>query len=258
MQGPDEIDGLRDRNAQVEAGRARRFGCEGAVGLLEEVAIRAGAERTEDVESRLWPGVGQAVEREPGGLSPKPRIGKDRPIAGAGVLHDAVVCPAVVLALRGDLANEIDTPGLVGAGADAQVGERYDHDGGPLSAGRVARSGSLPVRAVARVFAGLLVANAAGRRLEEIRLGSRSARVERDADEVVDAEAALVGGLRGENRRARLFGLESNIQIVIVIQQIGRRRVRGGAAGGHVLPRASAVRNFARLPRRIGQARVER
>ena len=117
--------------------------------------------------------------------------------------------------------------------------------------------GRRPCRRVARVLARLLVARAARVGLEVVHLRAAAARVDPDADEIVDSEADAVRGLARRDRDPGLRRVEGDVQRAVVEQQVRRGRHRRRAPGGEV-DEARAHVEFARLPARIGQRGVQR
>ena len=195
----DETHRRRDRITQVQSDVANLHRQKMAVGLLEEVAILSDARQAEDVDAALRLAAG-AGDRDAGTRRPPARVRERRPISRRRVLHEPVVCPHAVLAFGGKLPDELDAPGLVLAAAHLQHVERDDEHGAPAVGADGCRR--FPAGAIANVFQGLLVAHAARRRFEVVRLGARAARVDADPDEIVDPESHVVGGLGGDDRAA--------------------------------------------------------
>ena len=253
--GSDETDRGRNRIAHVDAVRANLHRQKLTVGLLEEIAILADAGESVNVGARAAAGFAGRLQDDAGRSGPPARVLERRPIRPYLILHQRIPRPSKVLPLRSDAADELQSPVLRAGMRNAQDGERHDQDGAPRAAGDAGCR--CPARTVAHVFVGLLVPHAFGRRLEEVGLAPRPARIDSETDEIVLAEPDVVGGLGRNDRDAGLLGLEPDVERVVVVEHVDGGRLRRRAARGHVLPGAGAVGHQAGRPGRVGEARVQ-
>ena len=251
----DEAHRRRERIADVESERPHFHRQKLSVGLLKKIAIFPDAGQSKDVRPSSGPRFACRTDGYTACRRPPARVVKRRPSAGGGILHEAVVRPYVVFGVAGQGANELNPPGLLRAAADLEHLERNDEDGGP-AVGADGR-GCLPARPVPRILCGLLIVHAPRRRLEVVCLRARTAGVDADADEIVHAEADVVGRL-GRNDRPRILGgLEGHVKKAVVVQKVSGRLIGSGTARRHVFPRAVA-RDLTGRPAGIAEGWVER
>src|SRR5579875_97704 len=210
----DQVDRRRQGEARVDTVVPNVLRQKRLIGLLKLVVVSSDAFQAVDVRAR--PGARRRSRNHDARAGrPKARVGEGRPrLIRLLILHQSVECPDVMLASRSNPANELKAPRMRAAGGNVQDVERDDHDGVP-AVGRSYRSGA-PVWMITRVFIGLIVSRTQRRRLEIVRLRSRAARVDADTDKVVDAEAEVVDGLRGDDRNAALLDSKSDVERLVI------------------------------------------
>src|SRR5262249_19120948 len=81
----------------------------------------------------------------------------------------------------------------------------------------VALRDGVPLRIVPRVFAGLLVPDTVRSGLEKVHVGTVAARIDGDADEVVERGAAPVRALRRDDRYVRVIAAKQHANGPVVV-----------------------------------------
>ncbi|WP_317996114.1 hypothetical protein [Vulcanimicrobium alpinum] len=249
---PTKTRGRIERNDDVAPPRARRAADRRAGGRDDGVAI--GPRRLETVHfgarlrARHRAAQRDAVDRRP--EPPVERVVRKRRNRRVG--HQRRVDERIVLRGRRDVAHEIDLPVLESVAGEFERAVRNPHHGVPAGRGR--GRGGAPLGLVACRLAGKRVARPARRDGEEVDALAVSGRVDLEADEVVGAEADLVGRLGGDNRRG-LLRLHPDVDRAVIVEERDPRRPGGRGAGGEVGEPAVGERVG---PAGVGERRLER